>query len=57
MKQTPNSRIVNVSSKAFSWANFDFSALKSNKATLAKYSPMATYGNSKLANILFTKYL
>ena len=57
MKQTPNSRIINVSSKAFTWANFDFEALKSNKATLAKYSPMITYGNSKLANILFTKYL
>lgn len=54
IKQSPNARIVNVSSKAYlrcSGINFD--DINSEKS----YDPGKAYGQSKLANILFTKVL
>lgn len=47
-------RIVNVSSKAYTWGPIDLEDLNwKNKS----YSAAAAYGQSKLANILFTKEL
>ena len=46
-------RIVNVSSVAHMWGKIEFDNLQSEKYP-EKYSPSAVYGNSKLANILFT---
>ncbi len=49
---TPESRVVNVSSAAHHRGNMDFDNLmyEGGKA----YSPMGAYGRSKLANLLFT---
>jgi len=52
--RTGTARIVNVSSKAYSWGSIDFNDL--NWKT-KDYSPAGAYGQSKLANILFTKEL
>ncbi|XP_071454103.1 retinol dehydrogenase 12-like isoform X2 [Hetaerina americana] len=51
---TPGARIINVSSMAHRWGNFDFDDMELEKGS---YSPTAAYGRSKLANILFTKSL
>ncbi|XP_046388350.1 retinol dehydrogenase 12-like [Ischnura elegans] len=51
---TPEARIINVSSMAHRWGNFDFDDMQLEKGS---HSPTATYGRSKLANILFTKSL
>lgn len=45
------SRVINVSSEAHRFSDFDLDNLNSEK----NYSPFITYGNSKLANILFTQ--
>ncbi|WP_164002290.1 oxidoreductase [Pyxidicoccus caerfyrddinensis] len=42
-------RVVTVSSTAAYWGRLDLTNLQSEK----RYSPMGTYGNSKLANLLF----
>jgi NAD(P)-dependent dehydrogenase (short-subunit alcohol dehydrogenase family) len=42
-------RVVTVSSSVTAWAKLDLDNLQSEK----KYSPMGTYGQSKLANLLF----
>ena len=48
-----NSRIVNVSSKAHYGGQIDFDKINTKEA----YSVFKQYENSKLANVLFTKYL
>ena len=48
-----NARIVNVASEAANRASIDLGDLMSSR----RYSMMAAYGQSKLANILFTKEL
>ncbi|XP_011159399.1 retinol dehydrogenase 12 isoform X1 [Solenopsis invicta] len=50
---SPNCRIVNVSSNVHTWADINFDDINQEKA----YSPYMSYGQSKLANILFTKAL
>lgn len=49
---TPGSRIVNVSSGAHKRGEVDFTNLMFEKGR--RYSPMKAYGQSKLANLLFT---
>ncbi len=52
LKATPKSRVVNVSSLAHKAGKIDFSDLMfENKR---KFTPMRAYGQSKLANLLFT---
>lgn len=53
IKSAP-ARIVNVSSSAYTWGTIDFNDL--NWKT-KDYAAAASYGQSKLANILFTKEL
>src|SRR5271157_1996319 len=48
--QTPNARIVNVSSSAHRWGKINFVDLNTEK----DYKPMKAYSQSKLANLLFT---
>jgi len=48
-----NSRIVNVSSKAHYGGQIDFNKINNKEV----YSVFKQYENSKLANVLFTKYL
>lgn len=50
LKQSGPARIVNVASRAHVRASFNLSDLQSEKS----YTPMTVYGNSKLANLLFT---
>ena len=50
LKATPFSRIVNVSSNAHLSAKIDFDALQD----VDSYNGFAAYGQSKLANVLFT---
>ncbi|WP_316828654.1 oxidoreductase [Pedobacter miscanthi] len=50
LKQSPNSRIITVSSMAYLHGKIDFDNLKSER----DYEPMREYAQSKLANILFT---
>ncbi|XP_071454886.1 retinol dehydrogenase 13-like isoform X2 [Hetaerina americana] len=52
--ETPEARIVNVSSMAHKWGDFDFDDMNMEKT---RYSATAAYSRSKLANILFTKEL
>ncbi len=51
--ENPEARIVSVSSEAHRFAKWDFDDLQSEKS----FSGMRVYGNSKLANILFTRAL
>jgi len=53
LKQTPNSRVVNVSSLAHQSGKINFDDLMSE----VKYEPGKAYSQSKLANILFTNEL
>ena len=53
MKKTVGSRIVNVSSLAHTFGSMNWDDLHSEK----KYNPIKAYGQSKLANILFTREL
>lgn len=50
LKQSAPSRIINVSSDAHQYADLDLTDLQSTR----EYHPGKAYGNSKLANILFT---
>lgn len=50
LKDTPNSRIVTVSSNAYLYGTIDFGNLKSEKS----YDAMREYQQSKLGNILFS---
>jgi len=50
--KTPNSRVVNVSSGAHRSGELDFDDLMFENEEA--YTPMKSYGNSKLANLLFT---
>ena len=52
IKNTPASRIVNVSSMAHKQGKMDFSNLLFENGK--GYSPMKSYGRSKLSNLLFT---
>ena len=54
LKQTENSRVINVASGAHQFVkNMNFDDLQSEKT----FKPLQVYGQSKLANILFTKSL
>lgn len=50
--KTPGSRVVNVSSAAHKQGKMDFDNLQFENGT--GYSPMKSYGRSKLSNLLFT---
>lgn len=52
LKNTPKSRVVNVSSMAHKQGKMDFSNLLFENGK--GYSPMKAYGRSKLSNLLFT---
>lgn len=52
LKGTPQSRVVNVSSLAHKGGKMDFNDLMFEKCR--KFKPMRAYGQSKLANLLFT---
>jgi len=52
IKNTPGSRVVNVSSSAHKWGKMDFNNLLFENGK--KYSPLKSYARSKLANLLFT---
>ncbi len=54
IEKTPNSRIVNVASSAHKYGNIDFEDLTWEKR---KYSAWRAYGDSKIANLYFTKEL
>jgi len=51
LKNTENSRVVNVSSGAHNFGNINFDDLTWEKR---KYKPMSAYGDSKIANLYFT---
>jgi NAD(P)-dependent dehydrogenase (short-subunit alcohol dehydrogenase family) len=51
IKNTPESRVINVSSSAHKAGKMDFDNLLFEKGG---YSPIKAYGRSKLANLLFT---
>ena len=53
LKESAPSRIVNVSSLAHQWGSINFDDLMSKKS----YNKILAYGQSKLANILFTREL
>ena len=53
IKETPSSRIINVSSLAHRRGKINFDDLQSEQS----YSPMREYAQSKLANVLFTQSL
>lgn len=53
LRESPKARIVTVSSRAHVDANMDFDDLEGHR----RYGPMRAYGQSKLANILFTNEL
>lgn len=52
IKATPNARVVNISSNAHKMGKMDFDNLMFEGGD--GYSPMRSYGRSKLANMLFT---
>ncbi len=52
IKQTPDSRVVNISSNAHKSGKVDFDNLMFEGGK--GYTPMKAYGQSKLANLLFT---
>ena len=52
LKNTPGSRVINVSSMAHSSGVMDFKNLLYEKGK--GYSPIKAYGRSKLSNLLFT---
>lgn len=52
LKATPKSRVVNVSSLAHKGGKMDFNDLMFENGR--KFTPMRAYGQSKLANLLFT---
>jgi len=54
IEKTPNSRIVNVSSGAHKYGNIDFNDLTWENR---KYKAWRAYGDSKIANLYFTKEL
>jgi len=54
IKETPNARIVNVSSSAHKYGDISFDDLTWEKR---KYKPWKAYGDSKIANLYFTNEL
>ncbi|MCB9248410.1 MAG: SDR family NAD(P)-dependent oxidoreductase [Ignavibacteriales bacterium] len=54
LEKTPNARIVNVSSSAHKYGNINFDDLTWEKR---KYKSWKAYGDSKIANLYFTKEL
>lgn len=52
--QTPNSRVVTVSSGSHKFGNLDFNDLNWEKRP---YNPSKSYGDSKLANLIFARSL
>lgn len=54
LADTPDSRVVNVASLAHRWGGLDLDDLMFDRR---RYSPRAAYGQSKLANLLFTRGL
>ncbi|MCP4810686.1 MAG: SDR family NAD(P)-dependent oxidoreductase [Proteobacteria bacterium] len=55
LAHTPGSRVVNVSSMAHRWGGLDLDDLFFDQGRA--YSPRTSYGQSKLANLLFTRGL
>lgn len=53
LKNTPNSRIINVASKSHFGGSINFDTINNGK----DYFIYKQYENSKLANVMFTKYL
>jgi NAD(P)-dependent dehydrogenase (short-subunit alcohol dehydrogenase family) len=53
IRRAPDARIVTVSSLAHYWGRIDFDDLNAER----RYSPTRAYGQSKLANLLFTREL
>ena len=53
LKEAPSARIVNVSSRGYTFGKMNFNDLESEQS----YKPWGAYGQSKLANILFTHAL
>jgi len=53
LKEAPAARIVNVSSRGYTFGKINFDDLQSEQS----YEPWAAYGRSKLANILFSRSL
>ncbi len=53
IKKTPKARIINVASEAHKFGQINFNDLQSEKS----FSSFKAYGQSKLANILFTRKL
>ena len=53
LKEAPSARIVNVSSRGYTFGKINFNDLGSEQS----YKPWGAYGQSKLANILFTSTL
>jgi len=56
LEKAPEPRVINVSSKAHYGSKINFNTFKGELGA-EKYKGMAAYGQSKLANILFTKEL
>jgi NAD(P)-dependent dehydrogenase (short-subunit alcohol dehydrogenase family) len=50
LQQSQPARIVNVASEAHRWCSLDFDDLQNER----RYRTLATYGKSKLANLMFT---
>ena len=57
LRKSPASRVVTVSSAAHLLADKDISSDPNVIISKPNYEPWTAYGNSKLANILFTKKL
>jgi NAD(P)-dependent dehydrogenase (short-subunit alcohol dehydrogenase family) len=53
LRRTPKARVVSVSSLAHFWGGIAFDDLQSERS----YNPTRAYGQSKLANLLFTREL
>ena len=53
LRRAPAARVVNVSSLAHFWGSIGFDDLQSERS----YNPTRAYGQSKLANLLFTREL
>ena len=53
LKEAPAARIVNVSSRGYTFGKINFEDLQSEQS----YEPWSAYGRSKLANILFSRSL
>jgi len=53
----PSARVVNVASRSAAGSSIDFSTFKFNESRASFYSAQDMYGQSKLANVLFSNEL